>query len=201
MSGGSSLLLLLIAAILSIILGMGMPTAGVYILLATLVAPALINVGFEPLAAHLFIFYFGVMSFLTPPVAVSSFVAAGVAGAGMWTTGWAGMRLSAVAFLIPFVWAYDPALLLDGSPLAVAVVIATTLGAVMLIARGQELLGRRDAGSRLRSLAMAAGVVVVGTSPIWLGGESVLALALGVGAVATAVWLPRIADPEPRTVP
>ncbi|MEJ2377421.1 MAG: TRAP transporter fused permease subunit [Pseudolabrys sp.] len=107
--------MLLITAVLCILLGMGMPTTAIYVILSTVIGPALIKMGMTPLAAHLFIFYFGVMSFLTPPVAVSSYVAAGLAGANMWRTGWVGMQLSVIALLLPFVWAYDPSLLLEGS--------------------------------------------------------------------------------------
>lgn len=181
--------MLAITAVLCIILGMGMPTTAIYVILATVLAPALTKMGMTQMAAHLFIFYFGVMSFLTPPVAVSSYVAAGLAKASMWKTGWVGMRLASISMLLPFVWAYDPALLLDGSPMAIGVVIATTTAAIFLISRGfvalQEPGNRKEAwfGFALVLLALASG-----SSPIWMGPESWLAGATALIAIACC-WL------------
>lgn len=181
--------MLAITAILCIILGMGMPTTAIYVILATVLAPALTKMGMTQMAAHLFIFYFGVMSFLTPPVAVSSYVAAGLAKASMWRTGWIGMRLSSIAMLLPFVWAFDPALLLDGSPLAIGVVIATTTAAIFLISRGfvvlQEPGDRRELATGLALVALA---FAFGSSPIWLGPESWFAGAAALFAIA-GCWL------------
>lgn len=176
--------MLLITAALSIVLGMGMPSTAIYVVLASIIAPPLIEMGVTAMAAHMFIFYFGVLSFLTPPVAVSSYVAAGIANANMWQTSWSGMRLAAVAFLMPFIWAYDSALLLDGSWRAVATVCCTTTSAVFLISQGLAMAGRgpRAFGFRAAAYAMAA---AVGTAPIWAGVESLWAL--GAAAAGAAV--------------
>lgn len=179
------LAMLALTAVLSIVLGMGMPSTAIYIVLASVIAPALVKMGVEPLAAHLFIFYFGVMSFLTPPVAVSSYVAAGLAQADMWRTGWIGMRLSFVAFLLPFLWAYDPALILKGSWLAIAIVTCTTFVAVLLIARTIRILGIRSTAARVQAVVLIAAAIGVGGSPVWLGHESLLAL----GAAAAGYGL------------
>jgi TRAP transporter 4TM/12TM fusion protein len=176
--------MLLLTAVLCIELGMGMPSTAIYVVLASIIAPALVKMGVTPLAAHMFIFYFGVMSFLTPPVAVSSYVAAGLAGADMWRTGWLGLRMAAIASLLPFLWAYDPALLLQGSVLAIVIVCSTTFSAVLLIARGVALIEGSRPVTVSASLLLAAAVIAIGTSPIWLGHESLLALAaagLGLG--------------------
>jgi len=180
------LTMLLLTAVMSIVLGMGMPSTAIYIVLASVIAPALVKMGVEPLAAHLFIFYFGVMSFLTPPVAVSSYVAAGLAQADMWRTGWIGMRLSAVAFLLPFLWAYDPALILKGSWLAIAIVACTTCVAVLLIARTIRMLGFRSTAARVQGAVLIAAAIGVGGSPVWLGHESLLAF--GAAAVGLALY-------------
>lgn len=115
LSGGNVFVLLLLAAIGAIILGMGMPVTATYIMLVILIAPALIELGIEPLAAHLFIMYFGVMSFLTPPVAIAAYVAASIARSEPLQTGFAGVRLGIIAYVVPFVFALSPSLILLGS--------------------------------------------------------------------------------------
>ena len=99
----------------SIILGMGLLTTAVYITLAVLVIPALVKLGAVPIAAHMFAFYFGVFSAVTPPVALAAFAAAGVAGSNPMQTGWIALRLSITAFIVPFMFVYNPELLCIGS--------------------------------------------------------------------------------------
>ena len=182
--------MLIITAVLCIILGMGMPTTAIYVILSTVIGPALIKMGVTPLSAHLFIFYFGVMSFLTPPVAVSSYVAAGLAEASMWRTGWVGMRLAAVSMLLPFVWAYDPALLLDGSWTSIVIVIATTMAAILVISRGFVMLQDLERDKLAGGLALVIGALAIGASPVWLGPESLLAGAIAVAALIIIKVLP-----------
>ncbi len=133
LGGGSLFILLLLAAFICILLGMGMPTAGVYILLATLVGPSLVEVGIEPIAAHLFILYFGMMSMITPPVAIAAFAAASLTGADAMKTGFAAMRFGWLAYLIPFVFVVSPSLLLKGDPIVIAIDIATAVLGVWLV--------------------------------------------------------------------
>ena len=135
-AGGSVVGLLFLTAGVSIVLGMGMPTVGVYILLATLVAPALIQIGIDPLAAHLFIFYYGMLSMITPPVAIGAFAAASISGANPMRTGFASMRFGWSAFVIPFLFVYSPSLLMQGSLAETAIDAMTALAAVWLIAAG-----------------------------------------------------------------
>ncbi|MDO0823076.1 TRAP transporter permease [Desulfosporosinus nitroreducens] len=106
---------LVLTMITAIILGMGMPTTAVYIVGATIASPALLKLGIAPLAAHLFVFYFGNISNVTPPVALAAFTGAGIAGASPSRTGWAAARLASAGFLIPFIWIYSPALIAQGS--------------------------------------------------------------------------------------
>ncbi len=113
LAGDSLLILLLLAAAAAVILGMGAPPLLVYILLASTVAPALIKTGVSPIAAHMFIFYFGLMSMLTPPVALASMIAARVAGADFWKTSIEACRLAIVAYIVPFFFVYNPALLMQ----------------------------------------------------------------------------------------
>ncbi len=132
--GGQSLVgLLVLAAVVSIILGMGLPTIGVYVMLAVLVAPALVKVGVDPLAAHLFILYFGMMSLITPPVAPAAYVAAAIAGSPSMATGWTAMRFGWSSYIVPFLFIYSPAILMKGSVWDIAVVTLTSLFGIWLI--------------------------------------------------------------------
>lgn len=113
--GSNIVLLLLVSAFICTLLGMGMPTSGVYVLLAALVAPSLVQAGVEPIAAHLFILYFGMMSMITPPVALAAFAAATISKADALGTGLAAMRVGWAAYIIPFIFVASPALLLEDS--------------------------------------------------------------------------------------
>jgi TRAP transporter 4TM/12TM fusion protein len=183
--------MLLLTAVISIVLGMGMPTTAIYVVLYVVLVPALIEMGISPMAAHLFIFYFGLLSFLTPPVAVASYVAAGLAGSSMWSTSWEGMKLAAMAYLLPILWCYNPALLLDGSWPAITYAIATSLIAAALMARGMQ--GRHGRGPR--ALALGAGLVtsavLIGGSTVWFGQVSPVNIAAVIGGAAIIAALRR----------
>ena len=135
-SGGSSLALLVLAAIGAIILGMGMPIAATYIMLVILIAPALVQTGINPLAAHFFINFFGAMSFVTPPVCIACFVAAGIAGSTPMRTGFTAMRLGIGAYLVPFAFCYSTGLLMLGSAGDILLAAAATLFAVVSVSVG-----------------------------------------------------------------
>jgi TRAP transporter 4TM/12TM fusion protein len=126
--GGTNIfLLLLISGFVCILLGMGMPTVAVYLMLATLVAPALIEVGIKPMAAHLFILYFGMMSMITPPVAIAAFAAASLTGKDPMATGFAAMRFGWFAYLVPFLFVATPELLMEGDAVSIALVTGKTI--------------------------------------------------------------------------
>jgi TRAP transporter 4TM/12TM fusion protein len=131
--GGSAVVLLGLSAVVCIILGMGLPTLGVYVLLAALVAPALIQVGIEPIAAHLYVLYFGMMSMITPPIALAAFAAASIARAPAMATGWAAMRFGWSAYVIPVLFVFSPTLILIGAPGDIALAILTAVVGVWLI--------------------------------------------------------------------
>ncbi|TVR11154.1 MAG: TRAP transporter fused permease subunit [Salinarimonadaceae bacterium] len=114
LSGGELWAALVFTAIGSIILGLGVPTTANYIIMATLMAPALIQLGVPPLAAHMFVFYFGILADTTPPVGLGAYVAAGIARAGPIRTSLEGFKFSITAFIIPFMFVYNPTLLLIG---------------------------------------------------------------------------------------
>ena len=127
------MVLLVLAAAGAIILGMGMPVTATYIMLVVLIAPALIQLGIEPMAAHLFIMYFGVMSFLTPPVAIAAYVASSIAQSDPMRTGFAGVRLGIVAYIVPFVFVLSPSLILLGRPEQILLTTITAfLGIIFL---------------------------------------------------------------------
>jgi len=115
MAGGNFFLLLVIVAVTSMILGMGMPTLSVYILLAVLLAPALVDLGVNPMAAHMFIMYYGCVSLITPPICVAAFAGAAIAGSSPMRTGIAASRLGIIAYIVPFLFVFFPELLFQGS--------------------------------------------------------------------------------------
>ena len=137
-AGGNLLLLALFTALASLVLGMGMPATACYILVAVLMAPALVTAGVAPLLAHLFVFYFGNLSFLTPPVALAAYAAASIANAPFGATCWQAIRLALAGFIVPFIFLYKPgmALLGDGAEIAGAIFDAAI--AVVLLAAAVE---------------------------------------------------------------
>src|SRR6476620_3227430 len=134
LAGGSLIGLLVLSAIANIILGLGLPTVGVYIVLATLVAPALVKMGIDPMAAHMFILYYGCLSMISPPVAIAAFVAANLAGADHNRTGWLAMAFGWTLFVVPFLFVYSPTLLLEGPPLQIAIDFLAAIVGVWLVA-------------------------------------------------------------------
>ena len=173
--GTSILLLLLVAASICMVLGMGMPTSGVYVLLAALVAPALVEAGITPMAAHLFILYFGMLSMITPPVALASFAAATIAQASPLGTALASIRVGWASFVIPFVFVASPELLLDGEW---PDIVSSTFGSVV------GILGVTSA--MIGFWRGPVGLVVRGT----MAGLACLALPLGVFPGLQAWHLP-----------
>jgi len=138
LSGGSLLILAILTAVASTILGMGMPVTPCYVLLATVAAPAMVNLGVSPLLAHLFVYYFGTFSFLTPPVCLAVYVAASIAEAPVITTGYQSMKLAIAGYLVPFFFLYKPGLALLGSPTHIALSVIEGTLATILIAMAVE---------------------------------------------------------------
>jgi TRAP-type uncharacterized transport system fused permease subunit len=114
LSGDSLFLLLVLTAGISIILGMRMPTVSVYVLTATLLAPSLVKLGVTPMAAHMFVMYFGMLSMITPPVAIAAYAAANIARVSGWNAGWMAVVVGWSTFFIPFLFVLEPSLLLQG---------------------------------------------------------------------------------------
>lgn len=137
-SGGSLFLTLILTMITSIILGMGLPTVAAYIVQVPLTIPALIELGVEPIAAHLFIFYFAIISAITPPVALAAFAAAGIAGSEPMKTGLTALRLGIAAFIVPFMFVYGPSLLLMGDTGTILIAIISAVVGICGIAAAVE---------------------------------------------------------------
>jgi TRAP-type uncharacterized transport system fused permease subunit len=137
-AGDSTLLLLLMGALTSFVLGIGMTVTAAYIFLAIILAPALIQGGLDPMSVHLFILYWGMLSFITPPVALGAFAAASIAGASPLATGFKAMRLGSVIYFIPFFFVLNPALILVGSWIEILLATLTVAAGVFLVAGGLQ---------------------------------------------------------------
>lgn len=147
LSGGSLLIALMLTALGSIVLGMGLPTTAAYVVLAALGAPALVQLGAPLLAAHMFIFYFGCISNVTPPVSLAAFAGAGIAGSPPMKTAVTSALLAGAGFIVPFMFVYGPQLLLIGEPLEIAFATTTaTIGVISLAAGAVGFARRRLAG-------------------------------------------------------
>ncbi|MEM8822601.1 MAG: TRAP transporter fused permease subunit [Pseudomonadota bacterium] len=183
---GSLFMLLLIAAVVCLVLGMGMPTVGVYLLLAVLIAPSLVQSGVEPIAAHLFIFYLGMMSMVTPPIGIGAFFAAAIAKAPPMATAWESMRFGWTAYIVPFLFVFSPALLLIGDPAEVALAVTTAMiGVYAVSAAFVGWLRGPESGLR-RILIGCAGLALL--LPPGIGGPQTY-LINGAGFVALiALW-------------
>lgn len=127
-------LALLLTAVAGIVLGLGLPTTPSYIVMVALLVPALIKLGAVTPAAHMFAFYFAILSAITPPVALAVFAAASLAKANMWDAGWAAMRVGAAGYIVPFMFVYEPALLMIGPWYVTALAFASAVIGVMTLA-------------------------------------------------------------------
>lgn len=179
LGGGNLLLVALLTAAASIVLGMGMPMTASYLFLAVLAAPAMVGLGVPPLLAHLFILYFAAYSFLTPPVCLAVYTAASIARAPMLQTAWQAMKLAAAGYIVPFIFIYKPEMVLMGPPLEVALAIIDSLLAVAALAVAAEGYFRRPLGWLERVFYLAASLAFF--VPGWssrLAGLALLALLL-----------------------
>lgn len=180
LGGGNLLLTLFFTMIASILLGMGLPTTAKYIILSIMAAPALVQLGVLPLAAHLFILYFGVIADVTPPVAVAAYAGAGIAGGNTMKTGLNALRLAIAGFMIPYIFALDPGLLgLSGNWFHTIVLILTSLAGVLALgsAAGGYLLDRTKPFERIL-LAISAILLVTPNIVTDIPGVIILAAVL-----------------------
>lgn len=133
-AGGVLLIALLLVMISAMVLGLGMPTSGAYIMAGLLAAPALQRMGVSPMASHLFVFYFAVISMITPPVGLATIAAAGISGQSIMRTGWQGLRLALPGLIVPFAFVFHPPIILEGSAAEVAWAVSTVMAGVAALA-------------------------------------------------------------------
>jgi len=176
------LLLLVICAITNIVLGLGLPTLAVYVMLAILVAPALVKVGVPPMAAHLFILYFGIMSLITPPIATAAFVAATIAKTDPMAAGWTAMRFGWASYIVPFLFVYSPALIMRGSAVEIGLVMILSIAGIWFVCAAFTGYAMRVMRLPMRVVFAAAGLLLLmpfqaSTVNAWL---NVLGAVLGV---------------------
>ncbi|MEX2453895.1 MAG: TRAP transporter fused permease subunit [Rhodospirillaceae bacterium] len=161
LAGESMFILLVMAGFVSIILGMGMPTTAVYVLLAALIAPSIVEAGVPKLATHMFILYYGMLSMITPPVALAAFAAANISKAGPMETAWAACRIGWAKFVIPFMFVMSPTLLMQGSAYAVAWDAVTAFIGVYYVTVGLVGFFRRDMGPVQRVIVGICGLAAI----------------------------------------
>ncbi|MHA7879320.1 MAG: TRAP transporter permease [Saccharospirillum sp.] len=164
LAGVSQLLALIFAMLISILLGMGMPTTAAYAVAASVVAPGLVQLGIAPLTAHFFVFYFAVVSAITPPVALASYAAAGISGANAMETSTASFKIGLAAFIVPFMFFYNSALLMDADFFAVARALVTALVGVYLLSGSVQgwFIGQRSPWIARVALVLAAFLMIEG---------------------------------------
>jgi len=169
MAGGSVFLLVLYGAIASFVMGMGLTVTACYVILAILLAPALIQFGLEPMAVHLFVMYCGMLSYITPPVAIAAYVASTLAGCSPWNVAYSAMRLGVMLFIVPFLFVLNPGLILKGEPAHIAISIVSAFVAVLLMASGIEgyLIKVGKIGWVVRALIIVVALALF-ILPIWM---------------------------------
>ena len=179
---GSLAPLLVLTAIICIILGMGMPTTGIYLLVAVLAVPPLVELGVEPIAAHMFVLYFGLMSMISPPVAIAAFTAAAISGARPIDTAMTSMRLGWAAFIVPFLFIKSPALLMQGDWIHILLDTTTAVAGIWLVSAALMGWLRKPLGPVARLVAITAGAALL----IPPGGEGLWIAVNGAGFAAGA---------------
>ncbi len=177
-SAGQPVIALGLTALMAIVLGMGLPTTAAYVILATVVAPPLVQMGIPNLTAHMFVFFFGCISTITPPVALASYVAAGIAGSDINKTSWTAFAYGITSYILPFMFFFGPALLMDGSAFQIILAVAVGLLSVFCIATAVVGYFLRPLGIIGRLVMAASGLLLMYQS--MLTNVAGIALLLGV---------------------
>ncbi len=179
LAGTDMLLSLIVAAVITLILGMGMPTPSVYILAAVLVAPALTQLGISLMAAHLFLVYYASLSAMTPPIAVAAFAAAPIANANPMAIGLSAVRISMTAFVVPFAFVYNNGILLSGNAWQIVFACLAVTASVPCLCLAAEGFWKRPIGAVSRLVFLAAGIALMTPSPtLQIGGGAIALFAL-----------------------
>lgn len=185
----SQLLALVFAMCIAILLGMGMPTTAAYAVAASVVAPGLVELGIAPLTAHFFVFYFAVVSAITPPVALASYAAAGISGANPMETSVTSFKIGIAAFVVPFMFFYNSALLMDAHTLEIIRAFLTAMLGVFLLSSGVQgwFFGKKTVWFLRAAL--------IGTALVLIEG-SVITDVIGVGMAALVFFIQRVIKPK-----
>ncbi|EAQ10804.1 TRAP transporter 4TM/12TM fusion protein [Maritimibacter alkaliphilus HTCC2654] len=164
LAGDAPIMLLIMGALTSFVLGMGMTVSACYIFLAIVMVPALVKVGFEPIAVHLFVMYWGMLSFITPPVAIATYAAAAIAKVSAIKIGFHAMRLASVMYFVPFFFVLNPALVLQGTPLQIGVAVATAACGVAAISWSLQgyMLGSGAISDTIWGVLLRGGLLFAG---------------------------------------
>jgi TRAP transporter 4TM/12TM fusion protein len=180
LSQNSLVLALILTMIAGIILGMGMPTTPAYIMQVALLVPAVVKLGIQVEAAHLFVFYFAILSAITPPVALAVYAANGLSGASLWDSGLAAFKLGLTGYIIPFMFVFGPSLMLIGTWPTIAITTFTAVSGVILLSAGLHgfLIAHAPLWQRVVMVAAAIALIKPGIYTD-LAGFSLAALALG----------------------
>lgn len=186
-SGGYVLLALIFTMLVAIILGMGLPTTAAYLILATVVAPALAKMGVPILTAHMFVFFFGCVSTITPPVALASYVAAGIAKADINKVSWTAFSFGIACYILPFMFYYGPGLMLNGTALEIGMAFATGVLGVFCFAAGVVGFMNQNITAWQR--------VILGVSGIALLSQGMISNIVGLLGLALIWFLTRPRDP------
>lgn len=189
------LLALVFAMFISIILGMGMPTTAAYAVAASVVAPGLVSMGIPLLTAHMFVFYFAVMSAITPPVALAAYAAAGVAGTDPFKTGVTAFKLGIAAFIVPFMFYYSPQLMMEGAALNIIWSFLTAAAGIYLLSASvQGWFARKETGVIVRILLVAGSLCLINAGII----QDLVALGIVIAAIAYQKFIQKNKDNLPK---
>ncbi|MFH0914386.1 MAG: TRAP transporter large permease subunit, partial [Chloroflexota bacterium] len=184
LAGGNKVAMVFMAAFAALLLGLALPTSAVYLMTAILVAPSLIKLGIQPIVAHFFGWYYGLAAAISPPVAITCFITAGIAGADYMKTQWVACRLGIIIFIVPLMLAYAPELLMIGQPLNIALAVGTAVIGIVFLSAGLEryLLGRANWPQSILLFAAGIALMIPGVA------SDVTGLALG-GVVVLWQWI------------
>jgi TRAP-type uncharacterized transport system fused permease subunit len=195
-AGNSPLVLLVMGAITSFVFGLGLTVTACYIFLAIVLAPPLVKAGLDPLAVHMFVLYWGMVSFITPPVALAAFAAAPIAKASQMKIGVQAMRLGTAIYVVPFSFALNPALLLRGDPVTVTTSIVFAflgIGAAAAALQGYVVrigeIPNSIAGWIVRALLIAGALYMAIPVPRLVGLEMPVAIAAGLALAGAGILL------------
>ena len=189
LSSGNLYILLVLTMVAGVILGMGLPTSGVYIILSVLAAPALMELGVSPLSAHMFVFFFGVIAAITPPVALASYAGAGLANADANRTGWRAVKIGLAGFILPYMFVLRPSILLQGT--AWEIVQTTVVSIVALMGLSAAMFGIPSKKFQPRALMCVAAFVMLAPSD--------LSDLIGVVMMASGFLLARVSNKKDLT--